>query len=68
MAAGILDGSGRTPGIWPNPSVLAENWPSRPAFGQLAGIWPFDLPAKWPVSGNFRWNLYLANIKKIFLY
>jgi hypothetical protein len=39
----ITGQNGMTPGIWPDPAVLAESpasWPGRPVSGQLAGIRP----------------------------
>jgi hypothetical protein len=58
--AGILDGFGqnvRTLGIWPDPTVLAGNWPGRPVSGQLAGIQPFcaGFRQSSPESGKNGW-------------
>jgi hypothetical protein len=76
--AGKPAGSGQngwTPGIWPDPAVLAESpasqagiLPERPVSGQLAEILPFSVEfrQKWPDSGNFAGICICQILKKYF--
>jgi hypothetical protein len=75
-----FDRSGQTPGIWPDPAILAES-PASPAGSSQNGGIPASfrstgqdpavfcrIPAKMARFRQLCRNLYLPNIKKIFLY